>query len=305
MAMLPAHRSLLNVFMQKKTLSDLQARQSLDQIYGLETVDSDQPDEFDYVISTINSNLAQMGMEIFGANGSDGTKHWGIINKLRDSYAQLATKYQQHELAWFLKVVESLIASESGVVDQHDCRMPALRGKLTLAETDTLMNNMCQDGWLAKQGETQDDDEEDEGVANGITLGTRSQIDLYEYLRSNVEPPSAPSITSVTTDDQPPGSIRVEFEPPADQGGAPVLRYIGAPTIVRCHIWWSYSHGVVVTCSPGGMKSTVLASPALVSELSNGRYTLTIKAVNMGGESDASAPSDTCKISGKSRTLCI
>lgn len=259
------HRALLNVFMSQKTMSDEQARESLQKIGG------EGEEDFDEVIAAINSNLDQLGMEISHATCGSG-KIWGIANKARDVYSEQATVYSQPELQMYLKVVEKVIATHGGVVDKHECIL--LRGKLSIDQAEASMNNMCKDGWLSAC--TGDDDEA--GADRCITLGDRSHIDLREYLKTTVDPPLPPVIQSAVANANDPGSVTVDFEANADEAGAPTLHY-------------------VVTCSPGAATFTGAQSPISVS-LPIGRYTFTVKAVNFGGESEASAPSGVCEVTG-------
>ena len=60
----------------------------------------------------------------------------------------------------------------------------------------------------------------------------------------------------------------------------------------------TWTVGATVTCSPGAATFTGAQSPISVS-LPIGRYTFTVKAVNFGGESEASAPSGVCEVTGE------
>ena len=86
--------------------------------------------------------------------------------------------------------------------------------------------------------------------------------------------PGAPTITSVTAGVR---SVKVAFNPPADNGGAPITNYLAA-----------------CTSSNGGAKGAHAGpkSPIVVAGLNAGKtYTCTVRARNKVGLGPASAPS--------------
>lgn len=78
------------------------------------------------------------------------------------------------------------------------------------------------------------------------------------------QPPGAPIGLSLATQ---PGALGVSFNPPANDGGAPVLDYR-------------------LTCTPGPISQMIAASPSIISGLANGtRYLCSLAARNSAGYS--------------------
>ncbi|MCC7067107.1 MAG: fibronectin type III domain-containing protein [Burkholderiales bacterium] len=78
------------------------------------------------------------------------------------------------------------------------------------------------------------------------------------------QPPSAPTGLSLATQ---PGALGVSFNPPTNDGGAPVLDYR-------------------LTCTPGPFTQVIAASPSIISGLVNGtRYLCSVAARNSAGYS--------------------
>ena len=102
--------------------------------------------------------------------------------------------------------------------------------------------------------------------------GRSPASNLIEVTAATV--PGAPTLTSVQEDD---GMLRLHFQPPASDGGAPITTYIG-------------------DC--GGITESNITSPVVVDGLSNGSsYNCTVFARNSIGDGPASAT-----ISGTPRT---
>ena len=121
-------------------------------------------------------------------------------------------------------------------------------------------------------------------VVMDLTLGTHYTFAVAAHNPVGDGAFSAPSNDVVPTDTpQPPVLVRttggdqqvsVEFTPPVDTGGLPILSY-------------------TVTASPGGMTATGTASPIVVTGLTNlTPYTFTVTASNMDGPSNPSNPSN-------------
>jgi hypothetical protein len=178
-----------------------------------------------------------------------------------------------------------------------------LRAKtISAAEAQNVIDRLCEQGWLANRSgrpqrrrrsaaaaaaadddddESAEDEDEDFGSGGGISLGVRSFIDLKEYLKSAVTAPGAPTLDRVEYEASASpalaaGEAKVYFSPPEDEEFA-ILGY-------------------VVTCGQQTFRGA--SSPVSVSGLPHGTHTFTVKALNVGGSSDASAPSAGCKMEG-------
>jgi hypothetical protein len=182
-----------------------------------------------------------------------------------------------------------------------------LRGpKLTAAEAQNTIDRLCDQGWLANRtanraasterrrrstggsaaaaasaADSDDDDAASQRAGGGLSLGVRSFIDLKEYLKSAVKPPAAPKIDRVeyessATPTLEAGEAKIHFSPSQDEEFA-ILGYI-------------------VTCGKRTFRGS--SSPVHVRGLPAGTHTFTIKALNVGGSSDASEPSAGCRMDG-------
>ena len=106
-------------------------------------------------------------------------------------------------------------------------------------------------------------------VSCTATDGAGNQASGSFLVTVNPTPPGAPTITSVTSGA---GEALVSFDPPASNGGLPITSY-------------------TVTSSPGGFTAICVASPCLVTGLTNGvAYTFTVTATNSLGSGPASTP---------------
>ena len=176
-----------------------------------------------------------------------------------------------------------------------------LRGnKLSVTEAQNNIDRLCGSGWLtnrAAQPERRrrstgasaaaaaagDDDHDDDAESGGLSLGVRSFIDLKDYLKSAVNPPEAPTIDRVEYEGSASpvleaGEAKVHFTPPQGEEFA-ILGYI-------------------VTCGKYTFRGST--SPVHVRGLPAGTHTFTIKALNVGGSSEASEPSPGCRMEGGS-----
>jgi hypothetical protein len=187
------------------------------------------------------------------------------------------------------QVTATIEDAETGSISTNDAIN--LRGKLTLGEAENTLDRLCDQGWLATRaaperrrqssGASAAAAAADDEPSGNLSLGVRSFIDLKEYLKSAVTPPAAPKID------------RVEYETnatPALEAGEAKVHFTASQDEEFAIL------GYIVTC--GKLTFRGSSSPVHVRGLPAGTHTFTLKALNVGGSSDASEPSAGCRMDG-------
>jgi hypothetical protein len=268
------------------------------------------PAELAGVIETINTSLREVELKL-DSTASAGSKSWAVVDASSNATQELgddsvwsltnpgpssrhATTYTRPQLEMYNKIVEAAIESESGSVSEIECvnfRNDTKGKKMTGPEAEVFLSQLCQAGWLQRGtgqrargrrrmdiaaltdgGDSDGGGGGEDTAFDGVRLGVRSMIDLRTFLSNAVTVPEPPSIERVEVEGGlGEGVAHVHFSAGGSEGGAPVT-------------------GFVVTVSGGsGGKLTVSGkqSPITVSNLGPGRYTFTVKALNLGGTRSA------------------
>lgn len=131
----------------------------------------------------------------------------------------------------------------------------------------------CREGTQTRTAKCVDASKSDAAAADSMcsaTAGSNSKPALTQSCNLGPCVPGAPTMRTVQAKD---GFVSVSWEAPADDGGAPIIRY-------------------VAMSNPADVATSAPASPMLVGPLSNGvAYTIRVAAVNVAGTGPSSAAS--------------
>ncbi|NXO28578.1 NSE1 protein, partial [Cisticola juncidis] len=172
-----AHRRFLQILMCKGIVEGSEAGKlhqhccQTDKVYY-------EHDKLDDFISTINSNLQSLFMQIRkGISEDDGKVHYALVNLAETEITQMASDYTETELELFRKTMDLIILSENGFASSTDILNLADQlktKKMKKKEAEQALKLFVEDKWLSeKNGE--------------YTLHTRCIIEMEQYILRNYQ----------------------------------------------------------------------------------------------------------------------
>ena len=116
------HQLFLQSMMSRHYMSDRAFRRLHERVSQAYSDEFEVDESLEEFVEVINAQLRPMYMEIRTTRlEEDGARVWGLVNSLADESTKLATRYGAHEIAFFKQVLERIIHSEMGSIDNVQC----------------------------------------------------------------------------------------------------------------------------------------------------------------------------------------
>ncbi|XP_065062340.1 non-structural maintenance of chromosomes element 1 homolog [Rhopilema esculentum] len=168
-----SHRYFLQWFVAQSLTTERNARQLHEKACNKYDVHYDA-DSFSAFISIINKNLKPIFMEIrHGKSEDDGTSYYALVNCSEDEHSKLATSFTANEIAFFKRVLESIVSSDDGYLPSMTLVNlgSELDVKISASASESLLTKLVEEKWLTE-------------IDGDFSLGPRTLIELSMYLKN-------------------------------------------------------------------------------------------------------------------------
>lgn len=169
----PSHQLFLQAMMHRGAVSAREARELYRKAASCSNERYDDS-HFPGFLSAINRHLKPLGMELAQSRMEASAARWyGLVNRVQDPAAKIATSYSQPELEFFNKVLEQLVQSEDGIAAStallHSTSQ--MERKITYKDAQAFLKTLKEEQWL-------------EEVSQGVYgPGPRFILELRPFLR--------------------------------------------------------------------------------------------------------------------------